>query len=89
MTKVLRVKAAGAALVPDYEAMDGGVLRFIGRRHDPKIGTNGGWIPTGDVEVPYRAEYVQELRAGALTPCDEQTATLAGVAWRQDAKKSA
>lgn len=90
MTNVLRVKAAGSALVPDYEAMDGGVLRFIGRKHDPKIGKNGGWVPTEQAaEVPHRIEYLQELRAGALLPADEQTAKLAGVAWRQDAPKGA
>lgn len=97
--KILKVKPSGGFLVPDYEAMDQGVLRYIGRRHDPSIGYDlpkkdpktgkmintgektGGWVPQEEpVTVPYRVEYLQELRAGALLPADEETARLAGVA---------
>jgi len=82
MTK-LRVKAAGLALVPDYEAQDAGILRFIGRRHDAKLGVNGGWAPTdAPVEVPFRAEYVQEVQAGCLEACDEETARACGVPFK-------
>lgn len=81
MNKLL-VKPAGSALVPDFEALDGGVLRFVGRRHDPSVKPNGAWVPVDTpVEVPYRAEYLQELRAGALLPADAETAQLAGVAF--------
>ena len=77
----LLVKPSGTALVPHFEETDGGFLRFIGRRHDPKLGQNGGWVPIDEpVTVPYRAEYLQALRAGALIPADEETAKLAGVA---------
>ncbi len=81
----LKVKAAGKALVPDYEALDNGLLRFIGRRHDVSVGANGGWIPTDEtVVVPHRAEYLQELKVGALEPADEKTAKLAGLAFKNE-----
>ena len=87
--KELLVKPAGAALVPDFEALEGGVLRFIGRKHDPTLGKNGGWVPVDTpVEVPYRAEYLQELRAGALLPADAETAKLAGVKLPEGVKKN-
>ncbi|MDI3282116.1 hypothetical protein [Polyangium sp. 15x6] len=71
--KKLKVKAVGAVLVPDYEAIEQGVLRFIGRRHDPKAGPNGGWVPTEQaIEVPYRLEYLQELQAGNLEPAEDE-----------------
>lgn len=80
--KELLVKPSGSALVPDFEALEGGVLRFIGRRHDPSLGKNGGWVPVEQpVSVPYRIEYVQEIKAGALIPADEATAKAAGVAF--------
>jgi hypothetical protein len=83
----LSVKPAGSALVPDYEALEGGVLRFIGRRHDPSIGKNGGWVPVeGVVSIPNRSEYLQEIKAGALIPADKQTADAAGVPFTQKAK---
>jgi len=83
--KMLSVKPAGKSLVPDYEAMDGGVLRFVGRRHDPSLGSNGGWVPSDEaVQVPFRIEYLQELKAGALIPADEATAKLAGIEMPND-----
>ena len=67
-------------MVPNYEAQADGLLRFIGRRHDPSVGVNGGWIPTDEVvEVPARAEYLQELRAGTLVSADAETVRAAGV----------
>ena len=78
--KTLLVLAAGKALVPDFEALEGGVLRFIGRKHDPSLGKNGGWVPSDEpVSGPFRAEYLQELKAGALLPADESTAKAAGL----------
>jgi hypothetical protein len=76
--KTLLVRAAGQAMVPDFNALEAGSLRFIGRRHDPSVGKNGGWVPVEEpVEVPHRPEYLQELRAGALLPADEETARVA------------
>lgn len=87
--KKLSVLAAGVALVPDFEALDGGVLRFVGRKHDPSLGKNGGWVPSSEpVEIPYRAEYLQELKAGALLPADAETAKLAGLAFKTQESKS-
>lgn len=83
MIKTIRVKAAGAAMVPDFDALDGGVLRFVGRTFDASVGAAGGWVPSEEAAtVPFRAEYVQEMRAGALTPCDEETARLCGVPFK-------
>ena len=76
----LHVKAAGSAMVPDYAALDAGILRFVGCRHDASVGVNGAWVPTGEaVTLLARAEYVQEVKAGALTPCDAETARACGV----------
>jgi len=84
MSDRLNVLPAGTALVPDYESIEGGVLRFIGRRHDPSLGKNGGWVPVdGPVSVPYRQEYLQELRSGALLPADKETADLARIPFQK------
>ena len=81
---MLKVFPSGKALVPDFEALDGGVLRFVGRRHDPSVGVNGGWVPVeGPVEIPNRAEYIQELKAGALLPADQETADAARVVFQK------
>lgn len=80
MTKKLKVFAEGDALVPDYEALEQGKLRFIGRKRISGVGINGGWIPELEaVEVPFRLEYIQELKAGALAPGDAETARVAGI----------
>lgn len=79
--RLLRVFAAGDAMVSNLEAEEAGARRYIGRRYDGE-GPNGEgrWVPTGEVvEVPYRAEYVAALRAGELMPADDETAQLAGV----------
>ncbi len=81
MNKLL-VKPAGSALVPDFDALDGGVLRFVGRTHDPSVKPNGAWVPVDTpVEVPARAEYIQELKRGGLLPANAETAKCAGVAY--------
>lgn len=78
--KTLKVFAQGTFMVPDYEAMEQGKLRFVGRTHDATIGVNGGWIPRLEpVTIKYRAEYIQELRAGTLLPADKETAQFAKV----------
>lgn len=80
MIKKLRVFPEGDALVPDYEAIENGKLRFIGRKRIGAEGINGGWIPQLEaVEVPFRLEYIQELKAGNLIPADEETARAAGI----------
>lgn len=85
MKTMLSVRANGSALVPDYDAIDGGTLRFVGRRHDPKLGKNGGWVPLdAPVSVPCRGEYLQELRSGALLPADAETARRAGIKYNEE-----
>lgn len=76
----IRVKAVGELLVPDYAAFAAGIVRFVGRRHDPNAGPNGGWVPLEEpVEIECCAELVQEVQAGALEPCDAETARRCGV----------
>jgi hypothetical protein len=88
MSKDLHVRASGTALVPDYDAQDEGVLRYVNRRRDltqghtnPKTGQKtGAWVPLEDhSEVRLRAEYLQELRAGTLVAATAETAQIAGV----------
>jgi hypothetical protein len=86
----LHVKAVGTALVPDYAALDAGILRFIGKRHDASHGVNGAWIGTDEtVTIPMRAEYVQEVKAGVLVPCDAETARACGVPFTAPSKVKA
>lgn len=83
--KTLKVRASGLSLVPDYEAADAGILRFVGRKHDPSVGVNGGWVPSEEpVTVPFRAEYVQEVKAGCLKAADVETAHLCGVTYTSE-----
>lgn len=84
MINKLKVFPEGDALVPDYEALEQGKLRFVGRIRIAAEGINGGWIPKVEpVEVPFRLEYIQELKAGTLAPADEETARAAGIDfWR-------
>jgi hypothetical protein len=95
MAHVLKVRAVEGAMVPDFEAMADGVLRFVGRRHEPFVappaakmprnhtlrhGDAGAFVPTDEVvTVPFKREYLEELRAGCLAPADADTARLAGV----------
>jgi len=80
MTQTLKVKAAHTAMCPDFAALEDGVMRFVGRKHDPSVGAHGGWVPTDEVvEVPHRREYLDELKAGALLPADADTARAASV----------
>lgn len=97
----LKVLPVGKALVPDYEAFADGVLRFIGRKHDASIGLeveflegknkvkkkSGGWVPCEEpVVVPFRKEYLDELKAGTLLPADKETADLAGISFTKGNK---
>ena len=76
----LRVIPTEKAMVPNYEAAAGGVMRFVGWKHDAAAGVNGGFVMSSEaVEVPFRAEYLQEIKAGNLQPADESTAKIAGV----------
>ncbi len=76
----LRVIPVESAMVPDYEAMEGGVVRFIGRKFTPSAG--GFVMSENPVTVPRRAEYIAELKAGCLLPADKATAEAAGLAFK-------
>ncbi len=82
--KTLRVRAIGDTLVQDYQAMQGGVRRYIGRKYDKTLGggdfNQGGWASTDHiVEIPNLAEYRMEVKLGHLEVADDETAELCGV----------
>lgn len=82
--KKIRVLARGAAMVCDYEALAAGSRRFIGRKHDPSLGPNGGWAALGEAqEVPAAGEsgveYVKAVKDRDLWPADEESAKHCGV----------
>lgn len=80
MTDTLKVRASGAALVVNHEALEAGARRFIGRTHDPKAGKNGGWPADAEPHtVPNRAEYQKSVQDGDLMAADEETAKACGV----------
>ena len=75
----LRVLAVGTALVQSLEHMKANPRRFVGRQWvnvDGKAALDALTEPT---EVPFRAEYVQAVREGALAPADRETADACGV----------
>jgi len=86
-TNVLRVRAKGTALVSDYEAMEAGVRRYIGRKLDTSTvdaaaGVGIGFRPTdAAVEVPVTGEYVRHVQHGDLWAADAETAERCGVAF--------
>lgn len=90
MAESLTVRAAGAALVTNYEAMNAGARRFIGRTFVPDIGVAGAWPAIEEAtKVPASAEYLKHIADGALIACDEATAKLAGIKFDAKAAKAA
>lgn len=76
----LIVLAKDSASVPHLEAIDAGVRRFVGRKHDMSVGTTGGFVPRPEPEeVADRAEYRQAIKEGDLWAADAATAALCGV----------
>lgn len=88
----IRVAAVGDALVPDYDALEQGVKRFVGRKMKPRerdfkpgdtilTNTDGCDFPsTGKAQtVPYRHEYRMHVLAGELTAADHASAVICGV----------
>lgn len=66
--KKIKVLPKGMALVTDYDALDSGVRRFVGRVFDPSV---GGWMPVDNpVLVTDRQEYRQAIKDGDLTLCE-------------------
>lgn len=90
MAESLTVRAAGAALVTNYEAMHAGSRRFIGREPVVDVGNAGGWVATAEAaKVPASAEYLKHIADGELIACDEATAKLAGIKFDAKAAKAA
>ena len=80
MSDTLSVRARGLALIVNFEALDAGARRFVGRVHDAKAGKNGGWPADSEAHtVPNRAEYRKAVADGALWAADAETARLCGV----------
>ena len=72
MADSLLVRAVGATLVVNYEALESGARRFIGRTFLASAGPNGGWPASAEpAKVPATAEYLKALRDGSLAPADE------------------
>ncbi len=79
-TKTLCVRARGDALLQDYEALDAGVKRFVGRQFKEVEPGQWGFVPTQDsAKIPYRAEYVRAVKEGDLWAADAATAAACGV----------
>jgi hypothetical protein len=90
MADKLLVRAVGAILVVNYEALAAGARRFIGRTFLDGVGKQGGWPASAEVtSVPVTDEYLKSLRDGSLLACDEATAKAAGVAFDAAAAKKA
>lgn len=98
---MIKVRLVGGAMVPDYEAMEQGVMRYHGWSYDPSIGEPvtvfeggkprrvrpGGFVRAEDpvdLDLPFRAEYAQEVRAGTLQVMDEDSARLCGVSLKSE-----
>lgn len=92
MNAKLKVLPVSTAMVPHYEAQEAGIVRFVGRVFKPGVepsfekgaikhpGVASQFVPVeGPVELPFRAEYVQHLKAGDLQPADAETAALCGL----------
>jgi hypothetical protein len=91
----LLVRARGTARVQDFDALDAGIHRYIGRRvdasacvtaedHKPHHGNTPDFVHTGQTcRVTNRREVLMALRDGDLWAADEETAKAAfGPAWR-------
>lgn len=86
---ILKFKAVGTSLVRDYEAMEAGIRRFIGRKTVKLDNGQIAYEPTDEPTEksfysPYRGEYILECKAGALEPADEYTAKVCGVQWSKE-----
>lgn len=73
----LMVRPNESAMVPNFELVRSNMRRFIGWRFDA---SQSGFIRDPEpVQVPYRKEYLDALKAGDLIPADEATARIAGI----------
>lgn len=87
--KKLRFHARGDALVQDFDAMEAGIKRFLGRKYQEVEPGVWGFAPTGEAaEVPYRAEYVKACKEGDLFAADKETAKACGVCFEESADEA-
>jgi len=80
----ISVRAKGLALVPNHDAFDAGVKRYIGWRYGEVAPGSGeyGFKKTDEAEVvSARQEHVRDVKEGALFAADQATAILCGVAF--------
>ena len=90
MAESLTVRTSHKAMVNNYEAMNAGARRYIGREPVNDEGLAGGWAPTeAAAKVPASAEYLKHIADGELIACDEATAKLAGIKFDAEAAKAA
>lgn len=76
----LCVRAKGSALVTDYERLDAGVKKFVGRKLVDLSNQEFAFIPTEESElVPDRAEYRRAVCDGELWAASPDTAKKCGV----------
>jgi hypothetical protein len=74
--RTLRVRASGDVRVVNIEALNAGARRFVGRQWSDEA---EDFVACGDVDVPFRGEYLEALKEGSLLPADAATAKLAGL----------
>ncbi len=73
--KYMIVTSSKEAFVQDFEAMDQGVRRYIGRTFDAEA---KGWrLNENPMRLPILPEYLSALRNGELIPVDDETKALA------------
>lgn len=88
--KMLRVRAQGDALVPNYERQEASINAarcFIARAYKEVEPGKYAFVPTNEVaEVPARAEYIKALKDGDLLPADAETASAAGLKFEAEKK---
>ena len=79
MNTKLWVTINSAAFVPDYEAQEAGILRYLGRKWNHKTQS---YQPIGAdkmLVLPNRAEYRAHVRDGSLIPVNDSTAKACGL----------
>ncbi len=72
-----RVRARGAALCPDFAAIERGVRRMLGRAYQEVSPGQWGWVPNGDDATPKSREVAYALADGDLYAADAATAAWA------------
>ena len=64
----IRVRLVGDGMIPDYEAMEDGVMRFHGWRHDPNVGREVTVFARGDKKG--EKPVARKVRSGGFVKAD-------------------